>query len=153
MKFRQYPAVSDSGVSRNRSSERPQEMPETVSVQGFFSGIELRSVADSFGTAPHIHDTYSIVVVTKGSKIIRAGRTAETASAGAVLLHEPFQVHETHSLSHNGYSFKHLGIAELTQVSRVHVSRVFKQHVGLAPHEYLLQLRVASAKTKLAEGM
>jgi AraC-like DNA-binding protein len=223
-------------------------MPETVSIQGFLSGIELRSVADSFGTAPHIHDTYSIVVLTTGGKIIRTGRKAETACAGAVLLHEPFQVHEAQSLSHNGYSFKHLGIspprllqlldgrlpsdlrnqindrdlfqslmraydnlttddsilahdemltgaltklfpvsasthsrpdaapslvrkardflhanymysftlnslAELTQVSRVHVSRVFKQHVGLAPHEYLVQLRVASAKTKLAEGM
>jgi AraC-like DNA-binding protein len=223
-------------------------MPETVSIQGFFSGIELRSVADSLGSAPHIHDTFSIVVLIKGGKTIRTGRKAETASPGAVLLHEPFQVHETQSLSRNGYSFKHLGIshsrlfqlldghlpsalpnqindcnlfqslvhaydnltkddsllahdemltgaltklfpvslstrsrldvapalvrkareflhanymysftldslAELTQVSRVHVSRIFKQHVGLAPHEYLVQLRVADAKTKLAEGM
>jgi AraC-like DNA-binding protein len=223
-------------------------MPEQVSIQGFFSGIELSSTADSFGAAPHFHNTYSIVVLTKGDKIIRAGHKAETASAGSVLVHEPFQVHETHSLSRNGYSFRHLGIsrprllqlldgclpselpnqitndelfnslmraydilttndsvlahdemltnaltklfpisastrsrpdvepklvrkardflhanymysftldslAELTQVSRVHVSRLFKQHVGLAPHEYLIQLRVTSAKTNLADGM
>ncbi|MCA1625949.1 MAG: helix-turn-helix domain-containing protein, partial [Acidobacteria bacterium] len=35
----------------------------------------------------------------------------------------------------------------------IHISRTFKQHVGLAPHEYLVQLRVACAKAKLAEGM
>ncbi len=44
-------------------------------------------------------------------------------------------------------------LAELTQVSRVHVSRTFKQHTGLAPHEYLVQLRVAFAKARIAEGM
>lgn len=44
-------------------------------------------------------------------------------------------------------------LAELTQVSRVHVSRLFKRHVGLAPHEYLVQLRVVSAKAKLAAGV
>jgi AraC-like DNA-binding protein len=223
-------------------------MPEAVSIQGFFSGIEMRRVVDSLGSAPHMHDGYSIVLLIKGSKIVQTGSKAETASPGAVLFHEPFQVHETHSLSRTGYSFKHLGIsqprlvqlldgdlpserpsrindrdlfrslmqaydnlitddsmlahdelltgaltallpvnestrfrpdltpklvsqirdflhtnymysftldslAELTQVSRVHISRVFKQHVGLAPHEYLVQLRVACAKAQLAEGM
>lgn len=44
-------------------------------------------------------------------------------------------------------------LADLTQVSRIHISRTFKRHVGIAPHEYLVQLRVASARTKIAEGM
>jgi AraC-like DNA-binding protein len=44
-------------------------------------------------------------------------------------------------------------LVELTGVSRVHISRTFKQRVGLAPHEYLVQLRVARAKARLAEGL
>jgi AraC-like DNA-binding protein len=44
-------------------------------------------------------------------------------------------------------------LVELTGVSRVHISRTFKQRVGLAPHEYLLQLRIACAKARIAEGL
>ena len=44
-------------------------------------------------------------------------------------------------------------LVTLTGISRVHISRVFKQHIGVAPHEYLVQLRVADAKAKIAAGM
>jgi AraC-like DNA-binding protein len=44
-------------------------------------------------------------------------------------------------------------LVDLAQVSRVHISRIFKQHVGLAPHQYLVQLRIASAKSLLAQGV
>jgi AraC-like DNA-binding protein len=223
-------------------------MTQTVYQRDFFSGIELRSVADSPDYAPHIHDTYTIGLLMKGGQIIRTGSKVETAFAGSVQFHEPYQVHENHRLSPDEFSFRHIEISqprliqlldgrvpsarpnhipngdlfqsfmqaftnlttddnllahdemltdvltklfpvtessrfkpeltprlvarireflhanytdsftldsltELTQVSRVHISRVFKQHVGLAPHEYLVQLRVACAKAKLAEGM
>jgi AraC-like DNA-binding protein len=223
-------------------------MAQTVHIPNFFSGIALRSVADSPDYAPHIHDTYSIGLLTEGGQIIRTGRKAETAFAGSVQFNEPYQVHENHRLACREFSFRHIEIsqtrllqlldgrtpsarpnhindrdlfqslmraytnlttddnllahdemltgalmklfpiteisrfkpeltprlvsrirdflhanfmdsftldslAELTQVSRVHVSRSFKQHIGLAPHEYLVQLRVACAKARIAEGM
>lgn len=43
-------------------------------------------------------------------------------------------------------------LADMMQISRVHVSRLFKKYVGIAPHEYLIQLRVDGAKIMLAEG-
>ena len=49
-------------------------------------------------------------------------------------------------------SFTLDALAELTGTSRVHISRTFKNHVGLAPHEYLVQLRVNRAKTEIAKG-
>ncbi|MBA3712391.1 MAG: AraC family transcriptional regulator [Pyrinomonadaceae bacterium] len=223
-------------------------MQQAVDQQDFFSGIELRSVVDSSDYAPHIHDTYTIGLLTEGGQIVRTGRKTETAFAGSVQFNEPYQVHENHRLSPHEFSFRHLEISgprllqllgghmpfarpnhlpdgdlfqsfmrafdnlttddnllahdemltgalarlfpladasrfkpeltprlvarikdflhanyldsftldaltELTQVSRVHISRTFKQHIGLAPHEYLVQLRVACAKAKLAEGM
>lgn len=212
------------------------------------SEIELRCVVDSLDYGPHLHENYSIGLLTKGVQNVQTGQTNEIAFAGSVQFMEPFQVHENRSLSRNGYSFRHIEIscsrlhqildrqalpspsnyindtilfrklmrafntltaddnalaqdeyltdaisalfpasetsrfhpnagprlvakareflhanfscsfkldslAELVGVSRVHVSRVFKEHIGLAPHEYLVQLRVARAKALIAEGM
>lgn len=50
-------------------------------------------------------------------------------------------------------SFTLDALAELTKVSRVHISRTFKYHIGLAPHEYLVQLRIARAKAEIAKGV
>lgn len=44
-------------------------------------------------------------------------------------------------------------LVDLAGISRVHISRVFKEHTGLAPHQYLVQLRIAHARTLLAEGI
>ena len=223
-------------------------MTQTLYQRNFYSGIELRSVADSPDYAPHFHDAYTIGLLTRGCQAIRTGRKAETAFAGSVQFHEPFQVHENRRLSPNEFSFRHIEIsrprllqlldertpptrpnhipdvgvfqsfmqafdnltsddnplahdetltaalaklfhvadssrfkpeltprlvarikeflhanymrpvtldhlAELTGLSRVHISRTFKHRVGLAPHEYLVQLRVACAKARLAEGL
>lgn len=214
----------------------------------FFTGVELRSVAGSGDYAPHFHDNYTIGLLTDGGQIVRTGRRTETALAGSVQFHAPFQVHANQPVSTRGISFLHFEItesrlleflenrlpvfrpnhipdfelfqslkrafdnlttgdnllahdesltsaltklfpadessrfqpelaprlvarikdflhanyaqsftldalAELTGVSRVHISRTFKRHVGLAPHEYLVQLRVARAKAEIAKGM
>ena len=50
-------------------------------------------------------------------------------------------------------SFTLDSLAELTGTSRVHLSRTFKRHVGLAPHEYLVQLRIARVKAEIAKGV
>jgi AraC-like DNA-binding protein len=223
-------------------------MTQTLYQRDFYSGIELRSVTDSPDYAPHFHDAYTIGLLTRGGQTICTGRKAETAFAGSVQFHEPFQVHENHRLSPNEFSFRHIEISkprllqllnermpptrpnhipdgdlfqsfmqvfdslmkddnllahdetltaaltklfpvadssrfkpeltprlvarikdflhanymrpvmldqlvELTGLSRVHISRTFKHRVGLAPHEYLVQLRVACAKARLAEGL
>lgn len=222
-------------------------MRQSIHRQEFLTGIELRSVVDSVDYKPHFHDTYTIGLLTKGGQAIRTGEKTETAFAGSVQLHAPFQVHENRRLTPHEFSFRHFEIssirliqilggetpilgpnhipdgdlfrllmlafdnlttddnllahdelltnaitklfpaseiscfkpeltprlvgrlkdflhanftesftldrlAELTPLSRVHISRTFKQHTGLAPHEYLVQLRVTSAKTKLAAG-
>jgi AraC-like DNA-binding protein len=223
-------------------------MEQTLHQLDFYSGVELRSVTDSSDYGPHFHDAYTIGLLTRGGQAICTGRKAETAFAGSVQFHEPFQVHENHRLSPNEFSFRHIEISrprllqllderapptrpnhipdgdlfrsfmhafdkltmdddllardetligalaklfpvadssrfepeltprlvarikdflhanytnsitldqlvELTGVSRVHISRTFKHRVGLAPHEYLVQLRVARAKARLAEGL
>ncbi len=83
-------------------------MTQTLYQRNFYSGIELRSVADSPDYAPHFHDAYTIGLLTRGCQAIRTGRKAETAFAGSVQLHEPFQVHENHRLSPNEFSFRHI---------------------------------------------
>ena len=223
-------------------------MRQTIYLPESFSGIELRQVVNSLDYGPHLHENYSIGLLTNGAQTVRTGRIAETALAGSVQFMEPFQVHENRRLSRSEYSFRHIEIsrlrllqildgqslpsrsnyindknlfqnlmrafdalttsdnalaqdehltaaisklfpasspsrfsptaapsivarardfldanfmdsftldslAALIKVSRVHISRVFKAHVGLAPHEYLVQLRVARAKALLAEGM
>ncbi len=87
-------------------------MTQTLYQRNFYSGIELRSVADSPDYAPHFHDAYTIGLLTRGCQAIRTGRKAETAFAGSVQLHEPFQVHENHRLSPNEFSFRHIEISK-----------------------------------------
>ena len=43
-------------------------------------------------------------------------------------------------------------LAQLTQLSRFYLTRVFKRDVGMSPHEYQMGLRVHHAKNKLAKG-
>jgi AraC-like DNA-binding protein len=212
-----------------------------------YSGVELRCGSGTLDYAPHLHDGYSIGLLTQGHQNMRTGRRSEEISAGSVLFHEPYEVHENRRLDSHGFSFKNIEISqdrllqvmdgrrppppsnihtdvwlfqsflkafealagdddalaqdalltgalsrlfssrsagevpavapgavvaardylhanfmspvtldslvEVTQVSRVHISRIFKRHIGLAPHEYLIQLRVADAKTRLAAGV
>src|SRR5215813_6158166 len=87
-------------------------MTQTLYQRDFYSGIELRSVTDSPDYAPHFHDAYTIGLLTQGGQTIRTGRKAETAFAGSVQFHEPFQVHENHRLSPNEFSFRHIEISK-----------------------------------------
>ncbi|HKX33136.1 MAG TPA: AraC family transcriptional regulator [Blastocatellia bacterium] len=222
-------------------------MPQKIYQAVHYSGVELRWGSGTVDYEPHLHDGYSIGLVTRGHQSMRTGRRSEAVSAGAVLFYEPYQVHENRRVNRNGFSFRNIevsqsclrqvmdgfppppqpsifidarlflslmrafdalvldeeslaqdelltgALAELfspkpelavpavapglvarardylhanyprpitldtlaatAQVSRVHLSRVFKRHVGLAPHEYLVQLRVASAKAQLAAGV
>ncbi len=43
-------------------------------------------------------------------------------------------------------------LAEIAQLSPNHFTRLFKQSIGLTPHQYLIQQRVARAKRLLIEG-
>jgi AraC-like DNA-binding protein len=43
-------------------------------------------------------------------------------------------------------------LAQLSQLSRYYLVRVFKAHTGVPPHAYLRQVRVRRAKTLLARG-
>jgi AraC family transcriptional regulator len=43
-------------------------------------------------------------------------------------------------------------IAEACALSRSHFSRAFKQSTGMAPHAWLLQMRIEKAKEMLASG-
>src|SRR5262249_9088717 len=43
-------------------------------------------------------------------------------------------------------------LASVANMSPFHLSRVFRQAVGLPPHAYQIQLRLARAKTLLAQG-
>ncbi|GHO97836.1 hypothetical protein KSF_078840 [Reticulibacter mediterranei] len=43
-------------------------------------------------------------------------------------------------------------LAKETHLSPFHLSRIFRQAVGLPPHAYQMQLRLARAKTLLAQG-
>jgi len=97
---------------RGLSGERLEKMAQTVHIPNFFSGIALRSVDDSPDYAPHIHDTYSIGLLTNGGQTIRTGRKAETAFAGSVQFNEPYQVHENHRLACREFSFKHIEISQ-----------------------------------------
>jgi len=43
-------------------------------------------------------------------------------------------------------------VARVAEVSRYHLIRLFRRHIGLAPHAYRTQLRVQRARALLAEG-
>jgi len=43
-------------------------------------------------------------------------------------------------------------IAEAVHLSPFHVARLFKQALGVSPHQYLIQVRVNSARSLLAAG-
>jgi len=43
-------------------------------------------------------------------------------------------------------------IAKAVNLSPFHVARLFKQSVGVSPHQYLIQLRVNSARSLLSAG-
>ena len=43
-------------------------------------------------------------------------------------------------------------IANYLGISRYHFCRIFKQSVGLTPHQYMIQQRVEKAKVMLREG-
>jgi AraC family transcriptional regulator len=43
-------------------------------------------------------------------------------------------------------------IARAVNLSPFHIARVFKQSLGVSPHQYLIQLRVNSARSLLAAG-
>ncbi|WP_220201199.1 helix-turn-helix domain-containing protein [Reticulibacter mediterranei] len=43
-------------------------------------------------------------------------------------------------------------LADAVNMSPFHLARLFRQMVGLPPHAYQTQLRLASAKTLLAQG-
>lgn len=44
-------------------------------------------------------------------------------------------------------------LAEMTQLMPLRLLRVFRQQMGLPPHTYLIQVRVAQAKRLLRSGM
>jgi AraC family transcriptional regulator len=43
-------------------------------------------------------------------------------------------------------------IAEAVHLSPFHVARLFKQALGVSPHQYLIQVRVNSARSLLSAG-
>ncbi|MGI5125356.1 AraC family transcriptional regulator [Pseudonocardia sp. CA-107938] len=53
----------------------------------------LRALATAVEFDPHLHSTYSVVVVTNGSADIRSGRWSRTVHAGEVFFFNPFEVH------------------------------------------------------------
>jgi AraC-like DNA-binding protein len=53
----------------------------------------LRARASAQHFDPHLHDTYSVVVLTKGSANLQSRRWNDAAHAGDVFLFNPFEVH------------------------------------------------------------
>ncbi|MEB3210730.1 MAG: AraC family transcriptional regulator [Leptolyngbyaceae bacterium] len=53
--------------------------------------------------------------------------------------------------AHLDQDLKLANIAQLTEMSQFHFSRLFKQSTGLSPHQYLLQQRIEQAKRLLKQ--
>jgi AraC-like DNA-binding protein len=82
-------------------------------------------------------------------------RYADTRPAHAFRGRERQRVQRVREYLHEHYaenvSLDHL--AQVASVSPYHLHRLFCQEVGLPPHQYQTQVRVAHAKTLLAQGL
>jgi AraC-like DNA-binding protein len=81
-------------------------------------------------------------------------RHADSSPAVSQAGREPKAVQQVRRYLENHYAEDvSLGtLAQLTQLSRYHLVHVFRQRVGIPPHAYLRQVRVARAKELLAAG-
>jgi AraC family transcriptional regulator len=79
---------------------------------------------------------------------------APDAAADAAARTQPRAVAEALRFIHENYShdLSLNDLAEAVHLSPFHVARLFKQTLGVSPHQYLIQVRVNSARSLLSAG-
>ena len=90
------------------------------------------------------------------------GRDLQACSLGQVAQAEPTEQHSAQPRAvaqalrfiHDNYAndLSLNEIAKAVNLSPFHVARLFKQSLGVSPHQYLIQLRVNSARSLLSAG-
>src|SRR5262245_41565307 len=87
-------------------------MPQKIYRALNYPGVELRSGSGLLDYEPHLHDGYSVGLLTHGVQHLRTGRNCEEVLAGSVLFHEPYQVHENRRLTSSGFAFRNIEITQ-----------------------------------------
>jgi AraC-like DNA-binding protein len=79
-------------VVQNIGSTRMTQVTSCTFSLGGADLLQARASARQFD--PHLHDTFSIVILTKGRASLRSARWSAIADAGDVFIFNPFEVHE-----------------------------------------------------------
>lgn len=102
--------------------------------------------------SPHVLDRESALIITLGDLI---QRHADAPIRSSPLPDLPRNISRVRELLNADLSVD-LSLSELAEaanLSRYHLVRLFRRHVGLPPHAYRNQLRVHRARALLAQGM
>ena len=102
--------------------------------------------------SPHLLDRESALIVTLADLIQRHADAPFRASALPDLPHNVSRVRELLSADLST-DLSLTDLAQVVNLSRYHLVRLFRRHIGLPPHAYRNQLRVHRARALLAQGM
>lgn len=102
--------------------------------------------------SPHVLDRESALIITLGDLIQRHADAPFRSSALPDVPRHVSRVRELLSVDLSA-DLSLADLAEAANLSRYHLIRLFRRHVGLPPHAYRNQLRVHRARALLAQGM
>lgn len=91
---------------------------------------------------------------TRLLRLLTHARSSADAALGQPVGREPRAVATVvdYLTAHYANSVSLDTLADLAQLSKFHLLRVFRHHTGLPPHAYQLQLRIEHAKQRLRQG-
>lgn len=118
-----------------------------------------RLYAESLASILAVHLLRQYAHSTDGDPLVRYPALPEaTLQAPAQVVRsnglQPRPISDALAFIHTNYA-RELSLKDIAQaahLSSFHLARVFKQALGVSPHQYLIQLRVSSARWLLAAG-